>query len=140
MNLIYSLTGILSGNKSVGMMSRFFRHLVAGGIGTLIYVTLVAILVEIFGLHPVPSVMVAVVIEVLYKYIISRGWVYQPDRTNSYTIPRFLVVVIISLLLNTGIMYFAVEIIQLWYVWGLLSTAFIVPPTNFLLNFYWTFR
>ena len=46
--------------------------------------------------------MVAVVIEVLYKYIISRGWVYQPDRTNSYTIPRFLVVVIINPAIRYG--------------------------------------
>ena len=46
----------------------------------------------------------------------------------------------IALVLNTAIMYVSVDVIGLWYIWGQISAAFILPPTNFMLNYFWAFK
>ena len=123
-----------------GILVRWIRHLVAGGFGTLFYMALVALLVEVTGLHPVTSVVVAFIALEIYTYGIFRAWVYSPKTGHSHTIPRFLVVTAVALTLNTGLMYLVVETLGYWYVWGLLVTALFVPATNFLLNYYWAFK
>jgi putative flippase GtrA len=122
------------------MFHRWIRHLVAGGAGTLLYMLLVALFVEVAGLHPVASVVIAFIIMEIYTYLINRAWVYAPREGHAYAIPRFLAVTVVALSLNTGIMYLIVESLDLWYVWGLVATALVVPPTNFLLNYLWAFK
>jgi putative flippase GtrA len=119
---------------------RWFRHLAAGGVGTLLYLAAVAAGVELLGYHPVASVVVAFTLLVIFSYTVNRTWVYAPKRGHGYAIPRFLVGVAIGFLLNTGIMYGMVEVLDLWYIWGLVGAAVIVPPTNFLINYLWAFR
>ena len=122
------------------MLNRLMRHLAAGGAGTVLYILLVALFVEVAGLHPVASVVVAFFIIVIYTYLINRAWVYAPKEGHAYAIPRFLTVTAVGLFLNTGIMYLIVESLELWYVWGLVATTLVVPPTNFLLNYFWAFK
>jgi putative flippase GtrA len=130
----------LFGSASAGMIQRWFRHLVAGGTGTLLYMAMVALLVELASLHPLVSVVLAYSVAVGYTYAINRLWVYASARSHFYALPRFLVVVVVAFALNAGIMFVAVEFMQWWYGWGLLIAALVVPPTNFLLNYYWAFR
>jgi putative flippase GtrA len=123
-----------------GILVRWIRHLVAGGFGTLLYMALVALLVEVTGLHPVTSVVVAFIALEIYTYGIFRAWVYSPTNGHTQTIPRFLFVAALALGLNAGLMYLIVEALGYWYGWGLLITALVVPATNFLLNYYWAFK
>jgi putative flippase GtrA len=123
-----------------GILVRWIRHLLAGGFGTLLYIGMVAFLVEVTGLHPVTSVIVAFIVMELYTYTIFRAWVYSPKNGHTHTVPRFLVVTAVALALNTGLMYLVVETLGYWYGWGLLVTALFVPATNFLLNYYWAFK
>ena len=131
--LVFQRTGVGIGNRAA-------RHLVAGGIGTLLYLASVAFLVEIFKLHPVLSVVIAFIVFEVYTYASYRIWVYQSNREHGYAIPRFLFITLLTLFLNVGIMYLAVEILELWYIWGLVGTTLVVPPTNFILNYYWAFK
>ena len=133
-------TSVLFGSTKVTMTSRFARHLIGGGVGTLLYMGIVAILVELFNLDPVLSVAISFVLLELYTYLINRIWVYESRRTHGYAMPRFLIVAIVALSLNTGVMHLVVDIASLWYGWGLLLTVLLVPPTNFLLNYYWAFK
>jgi len=126
--------------RSAGIVHRGIRHLIAGGIGTLIYLVLTFLFVELFNIHPVFAVIYSFIISVVYSYVVNKSWVYDSKMKHYYIIPRFISVILISLLLNTGIMYIAVEIFQSWYVYGLAITVFVVPPTNFLLNYYWAFK
>jgi len=125
---------------SAGMMDRWIRHILAGGIGTLLYFTLTSLMVEYLQIHPVNAVLCSSLIVIIYTYFLNRVWVYSSTRRHSETIPRFIVVVMVAVGLNSGIMYIVVEIINLWYIYGLLISIFVVPPTNFLLNYYWAFK
>lgn len=140
MYLLSAISTLLFGKTSIGIITRYIRHLIAGGIGTLFYVGFLTYFVEIFSLHPVISATVAFLLLEIYIYIAYRIWVYSPSRGHTYSIPRYIIVTSIALLLNSSLMYLTVEILQLWYLWGLVFAALIVPLTNFLISYYWAFR
>lgn len=127
-------------DTSAGITNRWIRHLIAGGIGTLIYTGLIAFLVEIFLLHPVSATIISFGLLEVYLYIINRKWVHNTKTNHSYTLPRYGIVTIIALLLNAGIMFLVVEVFEWWYVLGIVCATAIVPPTNFLLNYFWAFK
>ena len=127
-------------SNKTGIFYRGVRHLIAGGIGTLVYIGIIALLVEIFNFHPVHATILSFTVLMLFIYGLNRAWVYNSTGGHSLTLPRYLTVVCISLLLNTGIMFFVVEILNGWYGLGILFAAAIVPITNFLLNYYWAFK
>jgi len=139
-NLGNYLSNLFFEKTSVGMRGRYCRHLIAGGFGTLLYMAGVTFFVEVVNVHPVVGATFSLVYLELYTYVIDRGWVYRSTLNHRTSIPRFLVVSIVALLLNAGVMYIAVEIMKWSYIWGLVATVLIVPPTNFLLNFYWAFK
>ena len=119
---------------------RAIRHLVAGGLGTLIYLAGVTAQVELFAIHPVIAVVIATLLLDVYTYAISRVWVYKATRDHGYAVPRFIAILVIALALNSGIMFVTVDILDLWYVWALVAATIIVPATNFLLSYLWAFR
>ena len=119
---------------------RGIRHVFAGGIGTLLYVLCVIIFTDIFHLHPVISVSISFLLLIIYTYLVNNYWVYESTKNHRYKIPRFLSVVIMAYTLNVSIMYIAYDTLHLHYYYGLIITAIIVPPTNFLLNYYWAFK
>ena len=119
---------------------RLLRHLAAGGLGTLLYLGGVTAQVELLSIHPVVATVIATLILDLYTYVISRVWVYNATRDHGYAVPRFIAILVIALALNAGIMFLTVEILDLWYVWGLVLATVVVPATNFLLSYFWAFR
>jgi putative flippase GtrA len=131
---------VLSQNSRIGVPGRALRHLIVGGIATLLYMGLVSLQVELFKLHPVLATCMAFLLMEIFLYLINRLWVYQSTGGHGAAIARYLVVIAVALGLNSGIMALTVDVLGLWYVWGLIGTTLILPPTNFLLNFYWAFR
>ena len=122
------------------MVTRFARHLLVGGVGTLLYMGGTALFVEVFRWQPVVSSICSFLLLVTYSYSLGRFWVYETTQKHSYSIPRFLAVAIIGLVLSTTVMYLTVHVLEIWYFWGLVGATLIVPPTNFLLNFYWALK
>ena len=119
---------------------RIFPYGISRLIGILVYFSIMVFLVEILKHDPVMSSVVAFVFTFVIVYLLGHTWVFQSSRKHSSAIPRFLFVTFVAFFLNTGIMYLTVNFLGWWYVWGQLSAMVVVPPTNFLLNSYWTFR
>ena len=134
------LTKSLSVREDVDAAHRLVRHLIAGGVGTVGYVAIVVFLVEVINIRPVHGVVIAFLVLEIYTYIVNRSWVYNATNAHIVAVPRFVAVIIITFLLNTGIMYLANDIFKWWYGIGLLLTVLILPATNFSLNYFWTFR
>lgn len=134
------LSSLFWNRESIGMRVRFLRHLMAGGTGTLFYMGFVIVFVEWIKLRPVFGVAISMVFLGVYTYIVNHTWVYDPESEHREAIPKFLISGAIALFLNSSIMFLAVDVMGWWYIWGLFSSVLIVPPTNFLMNYYWTFR
>jgi putative flippase GtrA len=119
---------------------RVVRHLIVGGSGTAGYFIFVALLVEKMAVPPVLSVMIGYSVLALYTYLVSRRWVYHTNSKHLPTIFRFLVLLMLGFVLNTGIMYFVTESLAQSYLWGLFGSAAIVPATNFAISYLWVFK
>jgi putative flippase GtrA len=119
---------------------RGIRHLIANGSGTVLYIGMVASLVELLSIDPIAAVVMSVVVFEIYTYLVNRLWVHAATSDHQQAVPRFIVVTLVALGLNTGIMWLTVDVLQLPYYWALVIATLVVPPTNFLLNYLWVFR
>ena len=121
-------------------VARWLRYGLVGGAGTLLYMALVVLGVELAGLDPTTSALIAFIIMDVFIYGLNRSWVFGSRRRHVVALPRFVVVSLVGLVLNAGIMYATVHMLEMWYALGLVGATLIVPPTNYLLNAYWCFR
>lgn len=132
---------ILSGSWINGkFMKRLIRYGIISGIATLLYFGVLVTLVEAFGVQPAFSAFIGFLSILLLVYLPHHFWVFRSTQAHYCSFPKFVIVGVFGLLANAGVMYCAVNIFNLNYMWGIVGATAVVPPTNFLLNFYWTFR
>jgi len=126
--------------SAIPISHKAVRHLLVGGFGTVFYFAIVAALVEKLGMDPVVSVVIGFVVLHVYVYLMNRTWVYGATNKHVHALVRFGILVGISFFLNTAIMYITTEVLNSWYVWGLIFATILVPATNFVLSYFWVFR
>jgi putative flippase GtrA len=126
--------------EEISLRQRVIRYVIVGVGGTVSYFILVALLVEKMAVSPVLSVIIAYSVLTLYTYLASRRWVFNTSSKHLPTFSRFLVLLMLGFVLNTGIMYFVTESLAQSYLWGLFGSAAIVPATNFALSYFWVYK
>jgi hypothetical protein len=114
--------------------------MITGGAGVIYYMGIVAIFVEWMRFDPVYVAAVMTKFYGIHIYSVYPAWFYNYLRGHTESIPQFIIVGIIALIHYTRTTHISVYVIGWRYIFGLLSSIIIVPPTNFLLNYYWTFR
>lgn len=122
------------------MLKKFAKYAAVGLIATLIYMVMLVALVEVLGLDPVISSVISFIFILIGSYFANQYWTFRSGRGHLYALPRYIAVSLGGLTLNTGIMYLTVHILGWWYILGQMIAIFVVPLSNFLLNFYWSFR
>ena len=128
----------LSGKS--GFARRVVRYGFAGVFATALYSGAVFALVELMGIAAVPAAVVATLIVMVTSYTINRAWVFETNRPHVSSFTRFALASLVSIGLNTGLMYLAVHVFEWRYVGGLILATAIVPPVNFVMNYAWAFR
>lgn len=126
--------------RTLATLGRWVRYAIVGGSGTLLYMLLVVVFVELMRIPPVSSAVIGFILVCIFTYTLNRLWVFASSRRHTYAFPRFVMVSIVGLLLNALIMYVTVDVLELWYGFWLIGATAIVPPTNYLLHAYWSFR
>jgi putative flippase GtrA len=115
------------------------RYGIVGIIGTILHIGTLALLVEQFSVDPVLSSVMGFLLALIVSYLLNFFWVFNTRRKHRVAGLRYAVVSISGLILSTLIMYIVVDILQWWYGWGALGIILVVPASNFLLNYLWTF-
>ncbi|WP_374019214.1 GtrA family protein [Paenibacillus thiaminolyticus] len=121
------------------MVKKMMKYGVVGVLGTLLHVGVLVLLVEWLGLNPIISSAIGFLLVLIVSYILNLLWTFGETRGGRSAFIKYAVVSSVGLLMNTGVMYVAVEWMRWPYVLGQLLVIFVVPPINFLLNYYWTF-
>ena len=122
------------------MIQQIFRYVLVRSFGVIVHFSILALLIEAMKQDPVMSSSIAFVLTIIILYFLSYTFVFQSSSNHTSAVPRFLIVSLVAFCLNAGVMYLTVNVLGWWYVWGQLSAVMVVPPVNFLLNSYWTFR
>lgn len=119
--------------------SRFLCFAVVGLVATLVHVTVVTVLVELFAVSAVTASVPAFLLAMLCSYIANRRWTFQADGAHHEQLPKYALVSAAGLGLNVLIMYVVVEVMHRWYGSGLALVVITVPMVTYLLNRNWTF-
>lgn len=110
---------------------QFQRFFVAGGISTLIAYVILGVLVEGLGWNPVWSSATGFVISCFVNYWINHQITFGGHAPHRTAVPRFILLALVGLVLNTGIMKFCWSVLGIHYF----LSQIIATGTVFLWNF-----
>lgn len=110
---------------------QFRRFFVAGGISTAVAYAVLGILVEGFGWNPVWSSATGFVISCFVNYWINHQITFGGHAPHRTAVPRFILLALVGLVLNTGIMKFCWSILGFHYF----LAQIVATGTVFLWNF-----
>ncbi|TBL69298.1 GtrA family protein [Paenibacillus thalictri] len=122
------------------MRLRMLKYGVVGLLGTLLHFALLYVLADAFRMEPVLASAIGFVIVLFVSYALNKYWTFQSSETGIGSFVKYTVVSVAGLLLNIGVMYTAVHILQWHYLIGQSLVILVVPCSNFIFNYYWTFR
>jgi putative flippase GtrA len=98
------------------------------------------LLVEGFAVSPTPSSLVGFVVGAFINYVLNYRLTFQSTKGHQEAFVKFFLVAALGAILNTAIVYGAVNIAKFYYLLSqMIATATVVLGT-FLGNRYWTFR
>jgi len=109
-------------------------------IGIIIYFLLLAVLVEQFNVRPLYATMLTFIIVFLYNYVVGYFWIFYSTKKHHFIFLKFLITAALAFHLNAGIIYLCVDVLGIWYIWAQAIATLIVPPFNFVMDNYWSFR
>lgn len=97
---------------------------------------------ELLGIHYVISIGIGGTIGAAVNYSINRYWTFDSrDQSKATQIPKFIVVVIGSIILKAGGTYLLTEIFSIDYrISRLITDACVAFGFNFTLQKFWVFR
>lgn len=122
------------------LIEKLFKYVLVRGLGVLLYAGIIVFFVEIISLSAVVSSVISFIILSLVLYFLSYKWVFKFNGSHSQSFPKFIATEIITLVMNTLIMYLVIEVFLFDYFYGIIATTLIIPLTNLLLNFFWSFK
>ncbi|MFT3927510.1 MAG: GtrA family protein [Myxococcales bacterium] len=117
----------------------FVRYVGAGGIGTLLHYLTLLLVVETTGVKPAIASMFGALVGALTNYILNYHLTFASKMPHRRTLPRFLVVAVLSTLVTGAGMAFLTERFGMHYLAAQIVCTLLVLIMGYVLNKMWTF-
>lgn len=116
--------------------ARFFRYLAAGGTAALVDFGLLYLFTDIFGVHYLFSAIAAFVVAFFVSFFLQKFWTFQDDSVDKVhtQVAVYFMVAIVTLLLNTALMYIFVDWLHLWYMAAQFITSGLLACVTFFIS------
>ena len=116
------------------IIKQLFRFGLVGGICFLIDYSILYICTDIFTIHYLISSVISFTISTIFNYILSIKWVFnlKENRNSKKDFVNFIVFSVIGLILNQIIMWFGVDILNIYYMITKIISTCIVMCFNFI--------
>lgn len=120
---------------------QLIRFGIIGFCAAAVHTIIVVWLVKSFGFNPLIANIFAFLIAFNVSYVGHRYWSFaETNAKHKIAIPRFLLVAIISFILNEGLFYIFLNIFNFYYIAALLLVLIIVPIFTFVSSKLWVFK
>lgn len=116
------------------------KYMAVGLSSTVIDFGILFILTDFFYVHYLVSATIAFILAASYNYFLNRSWTFRSNGKKRKQLPVFFIIATLGILLNNNVMYFSVEQLGLWYIYGKIIATGIVTFWNFFGNKYLTFK
>ncbi|MFX1504269.1 MAG: GtrA family protein [Promethearchaeota archaeon] len=132
LNLFFSKTFIIQG----------IRFAVVGGIGTLVNLSLLYILTEIYGILYLISEAFAFTVSVIHNYFWNKSFTFEEDIKEKVVGKgmKFTIICIIAMIVNLTVLFILVEFFGIFYLLAEIGAICVAFFVNFFGNRFWTFR
>lgn len=116
------------------LINQILKFGVVGGTAFLIDYGLLFVLTEFAGIHYLISGTISFAASVIYNYILSVVWVFDPvgERSKAKDMAVFLILSVIGLGINQAIMWVLVELFGVYYMLSKIAATAIVMVYNFI--------
>lgn len=120
------------------MVKRFLRFGITGVFVTLVHIVVATAWMEV--VYPLPSLAntIAFIVATVVSLVINTFWSFSSTMSQSVLL-KFFVVSGIGLVLSAGISGL-VDAMGFAYPYGIAAVVCTMPPVNFLLHHFWTYR
>lgn len=120
----------------------FTKFAIVGAIGTVVNLSILYLLTDIFKIYYLISEIIAFFISVLNNYVINKIWTFKEEFKENM-VKKFIqysIVSVISLAVNIIILFVLVEYFYIWYIFAEVIAIVAAFLVNFVGNKLWTFR
>lgn len=116
------------------LINQILKFGVVGGTAFLIDYGLLFVLTEFAGIHYLISGTISFAASVIYNYILSVVWVFDPvgERSKAKDMAVFLILSVMGLGINQAIMWVLVELFGVYYMLSKIAATAIVMVYNFI--------
>lgn len=128
------------GDSCISVYTQFLRFAAVGAIGTGFHYMALFLLVEYFHTGAVLASSAGFVLGAVINYFLNYRFTFASEKLHGETLPKFFLVAILGLPLNSGVMAFYTVVIPVHYLLAQLIATGIVLVWNFTANRIWTFR
>lgn len=121
------------------LLWQFSRFGAVGAIGTTVHYALLIVLVETIHADAVFASIMGAGFGAFINYLLNYRYTFHSARRHRETLPRYLLIAVISLLLNAVLMRLLISDLNFHYLVSQLIATGLVLMFNFLANRHWTF-
>jgi len=118
------------------------KYIIAGCIAVAVDLGLLYVFTDIAGLWYLTSAAIAFVFSLLTSFSLHKFWTFRESslaRMKKQFI-LFLILALANLIINTVLIYIAVDIFKIWYLYAQFIIAGVIALMNFVVNKTITFR
>lgn len=121
------------------MLGQFVRFVGVGGIATALMYLLLIALVEGLSTPPVAASVAAYSLSAVFNYAANYRYTFDSRVPHRRALPRFMLIAMAGLALNTLIMYLMTAIATAHYLLAQIVATGVVLVWNFVANRRWTY-
>ncbi len=127
---------------SKSFLKQFIKFGIVGASGIVVNLAILFLFTETFKFYYVFSEVIAFLVSGVNNYILDKIWTFQEVLKEKIVrkYSKFVIISIITLIVNLSLLFFLVEILNIWYILAELEAIIFVFSLNFIGNKFWTFR
>ena len=118
---------------------QFFRFALVGLVATATTYAVLVGLVELMHADPVAASVAGYLVGMVVNYLLNYHYTFRSGQRHHVAAPKFVVVLLIGLAINTALMHLGVNRLGLNYMLVQLGAIAVVMTWNYLANRYWSF-
>lgn len=121
------------------LKTQFLRFILVGVTATLTTYLFLIVLVELWQVNVIIASVIGYVAGIVVNYLLNYGFTFQSKQHHLNLVPKFILVMLVGLLLNTGLMFVGIYWFGMHYVLAQLAAITVVLIWSFTANRLWVF-
>jgi len=115
------------------------RYLIGGAVATIVHITILLILVEVFFVDPSISTSIGFCVAVIVNYNFQYHWTFASSGPHSLIFSRYVVVTLLMFGVNLSLFETLIQFSHISYLHAQLIATGVVVVCNFAINRRYTF-